>query len=151
MEEARANTNKRILKVLGLAALAVAALAIWGMGQKPAPEPAPAQATTALPSLPEAVAKAEVRRLLADLDSFKHLAGFHDAGFSNKSLLTQPATWHREVSTLRDRIAADGSLPPLLRAAPGTLLGLGLAYQRSKGQETAGTKGDREMVMEAGK
>lgn len=137
------------MQVFGLAALALAALALWGwLGSAPTPaQPQASQPQAA--AMTAAQAKSETLRLLAELDSFKHLAGFHEAGFSSKSLLTQPALWHREVSVLRERIEADSSLPPLLRAAPGTLLGLGLEYQRSKGQETAGTKEGRDMVMEA--
>lgn len=138
--------NKRILQVFGLAALALAGLALWGWL---ASAPPPAKQTQAA-AMTENQAKAEIARLLAELDSFKHLAGFHEAGFSGKGLLTQPAAWHTEVTALRERMANDPALPPMLRAAPGTLLGLGLEYQRSKGQETAGTKGDRDMVLEAG-
>ncbi|WP_179217055.1 hypothetical protein [Humidesulfovibrio mexicanus] len=96
----------------------------------------------------EAQAKAEVGRLLAELDSFKVLEGFHAGAFSGKGL-PQAVRWYQDATALRDRISADMSLPAALRAAPGNLLGLGLAYQQSKGQETPGTKGDREMVVEA--
>lgn len=148
MQTSPPRANKRILQVFGLAALALAGLALWGwLGSAPPPQPQANQPQAA--ALTAAQAKGETLRLLAELDSFKHLAGFHEAGFSSKSLLTQPALWHSEVSALRERIEADTSLPPLLRAAPGTLLGLGLEYRRSKGRETAGTKGDWEMVMEA--
>lgn len=146
----RARANTMVLKVIVVAALALGALAVWGMSQKAAPRPA-APAATPQAAMTEAQAKAEVRRLLVELDSFKNLAGFHDAGFSGKSMLTQPAAWHTDATALRDRISADTSLPAVLRAAPGALLGLGLAYQQSKGRETAGTKGDREMIMEGTK
>lgn len=150
METDRARTNKRTLKLFGLGLCVVAVLAIWGLWHTPEPKPAAqALATAPLPAMTEAQAKTEVRRLLAELDSFKNLAGFHDAGFSGKSMLTQPAAWHKDATALRDRISADASLPAALRAAPGTLLGLGLAYQQSQGRETAKTEEGRGLVVAA--
>ncbi len=143
----RAKTNRAILILLACGALGVAALGIWGM-TRPAAEQA--KATTAAPARMEtAQVKGEVRRLLAELDSFKSLEGFHSGAFSAARGLPQAARWHAEATALRDRISGDSSLPPQLRAAPGQLLGLGLTYQQSKGAETPATRGDRAMVTEA--
>lgn len=146
----RKRTNKRILTIFGLAALVLAALALWGFSrggnapQSSAPAAAP---QPAMPAMSEAQAKAEVRRLLTELDTFKGLSGFHDAGFSSKGLLSQPGRWRQDVTALQQRISEDRGLPPMLRAAPGQLLGLGLAYRQSKGQETRETESDRGMIL----
>lgn len=144
----RTRTTKVVLKVFAIAALALGALVIWGMSQKTVPQPA-APAATPQMAMTETQAKDEVVRLLAELDSFKNLTGFHDAGFSGKSMLTQPAAWHTDATALRDRISADTSLPAALRAAPGALIGMAMAYRQSKGQETQGTRDGRGLVTEA--
>lgn len=147
MDANRARTNKRVLVTFGLIAVALATLALWGFSQRATPPPSPAAVVQS--AMTEAQARAEVLHLLAELDSFKGLAGFHGAGFSSKGLLAQPARWHKDATALQQRIVNDTALPPVLRAAPGMLLGLGLAYRSSKGQETAGTRGDRELLLEA--
>lgn len=145
----RAKTNRRILAVLAIATLVLGALALWGVSQPKQQEKPLAAAGASTAAMSAAQAKAEVRRLLTELDAFKGLSGFHGAGFSSNGPLTQPERWHNDATDLQKRISGDASLPPTLRAAPGTLIGLALAYRGSKGQETQGTKSDREMITNA--
>jgi hypothetical protein len=149
MASSRARINRRIIILLGISFAAVALLALWGVSQPNQP-PTQTHASVADPPpfMTEAQAKAEVRRLLADLDSFKALEGFHSGAFSSKGL-PQAVRWHQTATALQTRISNDTALPAVLRAAPGNLIGLALAYRESRGEETQGTKSDREMIEDA--
>lgn len=141
-----ARTNKRIIGIFGglLALLVTVGLTVGLSGRqvKAPSQVAPAKHYSAVE------ARAELRRLLDELDDFRGLIGFHEAGFGAKAI-PQAKRWREDVGALQVGIANDTNLPVPLRVAPGELVDLAMAYKNSQGQETDKTLDARAAVEEA--
>lgn len=91
--------------------------------------------------------RAQVRELLDELDSFRGSRTFRECvyGCGKKN---PGSGWDAKRQALQDRITPQLPMPPLLKAAPGELWMLGMAYAKGEEREAKDLRADIEEALE---
>jgi hypothetical protein len=94
-----------------------------------------------------AEAQKQLRVFYDELQRMRNDATFHQLGFSSKNKYA--SDWKTRVEAWRNRIDKDNSIAPQVRASAGSLLMLGLEWQRNKGAMTDMAKFHANMIRDA--
>lgn len=91
--------------------------------------------------------RAQVRQLLDEFDTFKDSAEFkqcvYGCGKSNPGKM-----WNVKRKALQDQMSPQLDVPVVLKAAPGELHALGMAYAKGRAQEAKELRGGIEKALE---
>lgn len=100
--------------------------------------------TVAAPTVGEV--RAQVKELLAELDTFKDSGEFkqcmYGCGKGNPAV-----AWNAKRKALQDQMNPELNIPLLLKAAPGELWALGKAYAKGKADEARELRADIEKAL----
>ena len=107
-------------------------------------EPKAAATTSVAPT--ENEVRAQVRELLAELDSFKNSDVFRQCVYGCGSKGPGSA-WNTKRKALQDQMTPQLDVPILLKAAPGELWMLGMAYAKGKADEARELRAEIEKAL----
>ena len=131
----RKRTNSAILAVLAVCLLAMGGVYLFAHDEAPksAPQAAPATAAATSP-LTTAEVRAQVADLLRELDVFRNTSEFKECIYGCGK--GNPGTaWDAKRKALQERMTPQLDVPVALKAAPGDLWALGMAYAKGKDEE----------------
>ena len=145
----RKRTNGIILAVVAVAVLAMGGVFLVAHDETPPPapqvEPAAASAPAQAP-MTTAEVRAQVAGLLAELDTFRNTGEFkqcvYGCGKGNPG-----AAWDAKRKALQERMTPQLDVPVALKAAPGDLWALGMAYAKGKAEESGTLRADIEKAL----
>lgn len=147
----RLAARKRINTII-LAVAAVCALAMGGVylvahdeAPKPAPQAEPSPAAAPAPLTTEEV-RARVESLLAELDVFKDSSEFRQCVYGCQQG-SMGREWNRKREALQERMTPELDVPVAVKAAPGELWALGMAYAKGKADEARRLRADIEKAL----
>lgn len=131
----RKRTNGIILTVLAVCVLAMGGVYLFAHDEAPKSAPQTAPATTAAtPPLTTAEVRAQVADLLQELDVFRNTSEFKECIYGCGK--GNPGTaWDAKRKALQERMTPQLDVPVALKAAPGELWALGMAYAKGKTDE----------------
>lgn len=140
----RKRTNGVILAVLAVCLLAMGGVYLFAHDEAPksAPQAAPATAAATSPlttveatsPLTTAEVRAQVADLLRELDVFRNTSEFKECIYGCGK--GNPGTvWDVKRKALQERMTPQLDVPVALKAAPGELWSLGMAYAKGKNEE----------------
>lgn len=90
--------------------------------------------------------RAQVRELLAELDGFKDSGEFRQCVYGCGKRSPGNA-WNAKRKALQDKMTPQLDVPLLLKAAPGELWSLGMAYAKGKNEEAREIRADIEKAL----
>lgn len=143
----RKRTNSIILAVLAVCVLAMGGVYLFAHDDapKPAPQAAPSVAPATAP-LTTAEVRAQVAHLLHELDGFRNTGEFKECIYGCGK--GNPGTaWDAKRKALQERMTPQLDVPVALKAAPGDLWALGMAYAKGKADEARTLRADIERAL----
>lgn len=90
--------------------------------------------------------RAQVASLLAELDAFKDSSEFRQCVYGCQQG-SMGKEWNRKREALQERVTPETNAPILLKAAPGELWALGMAYAKGKAEEARELRADIEKAL----
>lgn len=91
--------------------------------------------------------RAQVGALLAELDTFKNSSEFRQCVYGCQQG-SMGKEWNRKREALQKRVTPETDAPVLLKAAPGELWALGMAYAKGKVEEARELRAGIEKALE---
>ncbi len=91
--------------------------------------------------------RAQVASLLAELDVFKNSSEFRQCVYGCQQG-SMGKEWNRKRERLQERVTPETDAPILLKAAPGELWALGMAYAKGNDEEAREIRADIEKALD---
>ncbi len=91
--------------------------------------------------------RAQVAALLTELDIFRNSSEFRQCVYGCQQG-SMGKEWNRKREALQKRVTPETDAPALLKAAPGELWALGMAYAKGKDEEAREIRADIEKALE---
>lgn len=139
----RKRTNGIILAILAVCVLAMGGVYLFAHDETPQPAPSAAPATAPLTT---AEVRAQVADLLHEMDGFRNTSEFRQCVYGCGK--GNPGTaWDAKRKALQERMTPQLDVPVALKAAPGDLWALGMAYAKDKAEEARTLRADIEKAL----